>query len=219
MIFLIFTFSSRSSCPPTIFWSKRDCLIIFVWEMCLVEHFKNHLVAKKVVEFSWVDSTLHNMQLIRSENHILRRVLLSFSLSNDSSLIALLLKQISSAQLVCVPLCTLDWTFCCFEVYLLLSLRCQNLSVEAQDYEEIATILHHTFFHAFFLNFFYDFFYDFFHVFLRNFFSSLQSIYLGWYAWRNEIPHNILSLLSWPRSAFYEDTHCWYDFFSCCDIY
>ena len=34
---------------------KRRCLIIFVWETCLVWHYKYQLVANLLVKLSWID--------------------------------------------------------------------------------------------------------------------------------------------------------------------
>ena len=39
------------------------------------------------------------------------------------------------------------------------------------------------------------------------------------YSSSSKILHNMLSLLCWPRSAFYEDTHHLFEFHSGCDVY
>ena len=83
------------------------------------------------------------------------------------------------------------------------------------NFPSFTPTLHEVSYHDFFHDIFHDFFHDFFHNFLQKLYIS----YREQWAWRNEILHDILSLLRWTRHVFYEDAFHVLDFHWGCDTY
>ena len=84
---------------------KRRCLIIFVWETCLVWHYKNQLVEKEWVDSSWVKLSWNDASQWLSDKGCKSLTAESIPLPSfpflpwvkDSCVGALLLKSICSA--------------------------------------------------------------------------------------------------------------------------